>query len=285
MATLREIRQRIASVKSTQQITRAMKLVAAAKLRKSQQQLLKTRPYSEELNRAISILMRRGLTAGHPLFKERENHHVCYVLVTADRGLCGSFNANLIRSAVLEIEKHSPIKPCLVTIGRKGYDYFRRREYPIAANHIDFFNRLNIKHAEKIASRLIRRFLNGDVDRVYVVYNEFKTIVQQKIVVKQFLPIVMEPFEEPEPSGMLFQPHPRQILNRLLPKSIYFTLYRMLLESTTAEYGARMTAMELASDNAEEMIHDLILFYNKARQAAITKELSEIVGGAEALRG
>jgi F-type H+-transporting ATPase subunit gamma len=285
MATLREIRQRIASVKSTQQITRAMKLVAAAKLRKSQQQLLRTRPYSDELNRAISILMRRGLITDRPLFKERENHHVCYVLITADRGLCGSFNANLIRSAGLELDKFLPIKPCLVTIGRKGYDYFRRREYPIAANYTDFFNRLNISQAEEIASQLIDRYLNGDIDRVYVIYNEYKTIVQQKIVVKQFLPIVMEPFEEPEIGGILFQPQPKKILKRLLPTSINYTLYRMLLESVTAEYGARMTAMELASDNAEEMIHDLILFYNKARQAAITKELSEIVGGAEALRG
>jgi F-type H+-transporting ATPase subunit gamma len=283
MPTLHEIKRRIGSVKSTQQITRAMKMVSAAKLRKAQQRLAQARPFVDELNRMLSSLSEKK--GGHPFFEPREGGNVCYVLITADRGLCGSFNSNLVRTAHDELQKAPPNKRCLMAIGRKGYDYFRRRDYPIAGSHTDFFNQLDFTDAETIADKIIDRFVNKEIDQVFVVYNEYHTIVQQKIVVKQFLPIELPYIVPPLPSGMIIEPRPKKLLDALLPMSLRHTLFRMLLESFTAEQGARMAAMEQAADNADEMISGLVLFYNKTRQAAITKELGEIVGGAEALRG
>ena len=284
MATLREIKRRIGSVKSTQQITRAMKMVAAAKLRKSQQQLALTRVYADELNRMLRSTMLEKEARLHSLFQPRRVKRVCYVLVTADRGLCGSFNSNLIHTADAELQKSLPKKPCLVTVGRKGFDHYRRLEYPLAGAYVDFLNRLTFGDAETIADKLIDRFLSGAADLVYIVYNEFHTLVHQRIVVKQFLPVVLPPPDDETRQSPLFEPKPVDLLNAFLPIALRHTMYRMLLESVTAEQAARMTAMDQASENAEEMIHDLVLFYNKARQASITKELSEIVGGAEALR-
>ncbi len=284
MATLREIKRRISSVKSTQQITRAMKMVAAAKLRKSQQWLTQSRPYAEELFRLASFLSQRRMVGSHPYFEQRPVKNVCYVLITADRGLCGSFNSNLIRTANQELEKYVPLKPCLMTVGRKGYDHYKRREYPVAGYYVDFFNSLSLNNAEEIVNRLVKRFEEKAIDQIFVVYNEFQSIVQQRILVKPFLPIVPLPAPEKD-FDMLYEPHPRVILDDLLPNALKYQMYQMLLESYTAEQGARMTAMEQASDNADAMIKDLVLFYNKTRQAAITTELSEIVSGAEALRG
>lgn len=286
MATLREIKHRIGSVKSTQQITRAMKMVAAAKLRKSQQLLSQSRPYATELYRLASELSHRRMVGTHPYFEERPGNNVCYVLITADRGLCGSFNTHLIRTAHEELETYSPTKPCLVTVGRKGYEHYKRREYPVAGHYVDFFNQLSLNHAKTIVKRLLHRFQQKSIDRVFVVYNEFESIVQQRIVIKPFLPMVPWPQHDYEKNmDILFDPHPQVILDEIAPMALNYSMYQMLLQSYTAEQGARMTAMEQASDNADEMIKDLVLFYNKTRQAAITKELSEIVGGAEALRG
>ncbi len=284
MATLREIKRRIESVKSTQQITKAMKMVAAAKLRKSQQQLVQTRPYADKLFNVVCELARMPVNKQHPWFKKRDPQNVLYVLVTADRGLCGSFNSNLIKRAVDEIGEHPGSKK-LITIGRKGYDHFRRRDYRIVGKYIDFFNKVTFDDAKKVAASLVEKFERKKVDRIYIIYNEFQSIIRQQIIVKQFLPIEISETDFAEEKPELFEPHPQTILEALAAKALHYSMYRILLESFTAEQGARMTAMETASDNANDMIKSLVLFYNKARQAAITKELNEIVSGAEALRG
>jgi len=284
MATLREIKRRIESVKSTQQITKAMKMVAAAKLRKSQQQLLDLRPYAKKLFNITSTLAQLPSARHHIYFENRKPDKVLYVLVTADRGLCGSFNSNLIKAAAEAFDGQASAK--IVAIGRKGYDHFRRRRYRIAAKYIDFFNKVSFRDAEKIVSYLTAAYEQKKVDRVYIIYNEFQSIIQQNIVIKQFLPIVPElSSEDGEERRDLFEPAAQKILKTLTPRALLYSMNLILLESFCAEQGARMTAMETASDNANDMIKALVLFYNKARQAAITKELNEIVGGAEALKG
>jgi len=283
MATLREIKRRIESVKSTQQITKAMKMVAAAKLRKSQQQLLDLRPYAKKLFGITSILAQMPSAENYIYFKNRRPDKVLYVLVTADRGLCGSFNSNLIKTAAEAVDGKANAK--MITIGRKGYDHFRRRSFSIAAKYTDFFNKASIRDAEKIVSYLTTAYEQKKYDRVYIIYNEFQSIIQQNIVIKQFLPIIPEQSKEDEERRNLFEPHPQKIIQTLTPRALLYSMNLILLESFCAEQGARMTAMETASDNANDMIKSLVLFYNKARQAAITKELNEIVGGAEALKG
>lgn len=286
MATLREIKRRIESVKSTQQITRAMKMVSAAKLRKSQQLLSQTRPYADELDQIISFLSSRHKINNHPLFQTREPHKVCYVLVTAEKGLCGGFNAHLIRTANEYLLSTKAKESCLITIGRKGYEFYKSRHLPISGYFIDFLNKFEFKNAKNIAFALQKRFIERKYDQIFFIYNEFKSIIKQDVVVKQFLPVVAkEEVIHDSPITVVFDPHPEVILDKLLPMSLNYAVYRILLESITAEHAARMTAMEAASDNAQEMIKDLLLFYNKARQAAITKELNEIVSGAEALKG
>lgn len=283
MATLREIKRRIESVKNTQQITKAMKMVAAAKLRKSQQQLLALRPYTKKLFGITSTLAQMPFARHHVYFENREPDKVLYVLVTADRGLCGSFNSNLIKAATQAMESKTGAK--MIVIGRKGYDHFRRRRYAIAAKYIDFFKKASLQDARKIVNYLTSAWEQKKYDRIYIIYNEFQSILQQNIVIKQFLPIVPEQSKEGEERRDLFEPHPRKILQTLTPRALLYSMNLILLESFCAEQGARMTAMETASDNANDMIKSLVLFYNKARQASITKELSEIVGGAEALKG
>ncbi len=285
MATLREIKRRISSVRSTEQITRAMKMVAAAKLRKAQNQLVAARPYAQELNKVLGHV---AVTpdSKHPFFAERDGDKVCYVIVTSDRGLCGSFNANILRRVTKELEQASGEKNFLVTIGKKGYDHIKRMELPVLSHYVDIFNHLEFKNARDISKKLISGFLANKFDKVEVIYQEFKSPVQQKIVVEQLLPIVpVSPETEYAFSDFIYDPKSKAILKRLAPMHLNFQVWRILLESFASEQGTRMTAMETATDNAEEMIRTLVLYYNRARQAAITKELNEIVGGAEALRG
>ena len=286
MATLREIKRRISSVKSTMQITKAMKMVAAAKLRKSQMKLMATRPYSQKLSGVLENVVKKSKRHKHPLMKERKVRKVCYVLLSADKGLCGSFNANLIRRAHLELEQSGAPKNQLITIGRKGYEYFKHISFPVAAHYVDLFNNLDFSHARIITGELIKGFSSGKFDKVYIIYNQFKNAVQQDMVVEQFLPIVPEPTEEKiHTVSYVYEPKPEAILQELVPMSLNFKMWKILLESATSEFGSRMTAMETATDNAQEMIKELTLYYNKARQAAITTELNEIVSGAEALKG
>jgi F-type H+-transporting ATPase subunit gamma len=288
MATLRDIQHRIAGVKSTQQITRAMKMVAATKLHKSQQRLLNIRPYADELARVLGHVKARSGKNLHPLFEIRPPRRVCYVLMSSDKGLCGGFNANLIRRARQELKKSAGAveEIFFMTIGRKGYTHFKRCKQNIAAHWLDFFNHPEFKHAHDIAVTLLRFYEKNKLDRIYIIYTRFKSAIRQEIVVEPILPIkAVKPVEEEFPVNFIYEPSPYMILDHLCPMSINFQMWRMLLESSTSEFGARMTAMESATDNAEEMIKEITLSYNKARQAAITKEITEIVVGAEALRG
>lgn len=287
MATLREIKRRIDSVKSTQQITKAMKMVAAAKLRKAQDELGANRPFSDKAFEMIGTLSRQPAAKEHPYFVKRRHKKVLCVFVSADRGLCGSYNSNLIRVAEQKMRSMQDRKVSLLTIGKKGYDHFRRIENtPLVGKYIDFFNKLRFKDAVKITDELIEQYEKGRFDSICVIYNNFKSIAQQRIVTKQFLPIVpVINKNEKEPVATVFEPHPEKMLDELLRTSLQLDMYRILLESFTAEQSARMTAMETASENANDMIKTLVLYYNKARQAAITTELNEIVSGAEALKG
>jgi len=286
MATLREIKRQITSVRSTQQITKAMKMVAAAKLRKAQNQLLSSRPYARELEDVMGHVAGRLKQKRHPLLENRRTQKVCFVVITSDRGLCGSFNSNIIRRAVHEFNECPAQEKYLITIGRKGNDFFRRRNHPILANHIDLFNALQFSSAQAIAGNIMDLFLARKINQVYVIYNEFKSAIQQKIVVEPFLPV--RPITPPGNRfavGFIYEPNPDRILRELCPLNLNIQIWRILLESCASEFGARMVAMETATNNAEDMIKELVLYYNKSRQAAITKELNEIVSGAEALKG
>ncbi|NOX36173.1 MAG: ATP synthase F1 subunit gamma [Calditrichaeota bacterium] len=287
MATLREIKRRIGSIKSTQQITKAMKMVAAAKLRRAQENIFAVRPYAYKVRELIGDLMEQIEFFDDPLLEERPVERALLVVVTADRGLCGAFNSNIIRRAIREIEIHPQIETWLVTVGKKGNDFFAKRDYRIENSYLDVFNNLQFDRAKAIVNYLIEAFVSGKVDQVKIVYNEFKSVIQQNLVVEQFLPITRQHMASGESgyrTDYIYEPSKEAILKALLPKHLNVQFWRVLLESFAAEQGARMTAMENATDNATELIYELTLQYNKARQAAITKEISEIVGGAEALK-
>ncbi|GAB4368600.1 MAG: ATP synthase F1 subunit gamma [Calditrichia bacterium] len=285
MATLREIRRRINSVRSTQQITRAMKMVASARLRKAQERILAARPYAYQIDEMIRHLIATIEVPESPLLEEREAQRVLIVAVTADRGLCGAFNSNIIRHVLEQIDYHRDKEYSLICVGKKGYDFFKRRHYPIEQNYIRFFNELDYSHARMISDYLVGKYERRETDLIEIVYNEFKSAVQQNVIVEKYLPLSVEEFGERK-TGMdyLYEPDKPTLLNSLLPRHLNMQIWRILLESNAAEQGARMTAMENATDNAEELIEHLTLNYNRARQSAITKEISEIVGGAEALR-
>jgi F-type H+-transporting ATPase subunit gamma len=293
LATLRDIRRRIVSIKSTQQITKAMKMVAAAKLRRAQDRMLRARPYARSIDELLGHVAAKVDPALHPLLAVREAQKVAFVVVTGDRGLCGSFNANLIRRAANEINaaRENGIDVALIPVGKKGFDYFNRRQYPILERYINFFNALDFSHAQDIAALIQAQYINGRLDRIYLVFNEFKSAVQQNIIVQQLLPIVPRPPQEENSSALkslgadfLFEPSPGKILDTLCPRYLNIEIWQSLLESFAAEMGARMAAMSAATDNAKEIIYQLTLYYNKVRQATITKELIDIVSGAEALK-
>ncbi|MGH7599678.1 MAG: ATP synthase F1 subunit gamma [bacterium] len=287
MATLRTIRRRIGSVKSTQQITKAMKMVAAARLRKAQDRMLKARPYSKSLDDTLGHVAAKVDSSLHPLLNVREPKRVGFVVVTGDRGLCGSFNANIIRRAANEMRQtqQSGVEFELIAVGKKGFEHFNRRRYPILEKYINFFDKLDFKHAQDIAALIQDQYVSEKLDRVYLVFNEFKSAVQQNIIVQQLLPIVPRPPQEEKfATEFLFEPSPLKILDNLCPRYLNIEIWHALLESFAAEMGARMAAMSTATDNAKELIFQLTLYYNKVRQASITRELMDIVGGAEALR-
>ncbi len=285
MANTIDIRRRIRSVKNTQQITKAMKMVAAAKLRRAQDRIFAARPYAAALREVlVSVATRVGEDeiAEHPLLHAREEHKVLLVVVTADKGLCGAFNSNIIRRAVNALREHNWESAELLPIGRKALDYFRRRPTPIRAEATQVYQALSIGTAHDIAATLIDDFVSERVDAVYAVYNEFKSIIAQTVRLERLLPIERDWDKATTEVDYLYEPNPQQILSDLLPKHIEFQLYRILLESAAAEQGARMTAMEAATKNASEMIDYLTLTYNRIRQASITKEIIEIVSGAAA---
>lgn len=287
-ANLRDIRKRISSVRSTQQITKAMKMVAAAKLRRAQENMMATRPYATKIHEMLSRLAARTSADIHPLLARRNPQRLELILFTSDRGLCGAYNINLMQRAekFLEEEKKKYGQIYFSFIGRKGRDYFRKRQVPIHREKVNFFGRVDYNMAAQIGQDLIKAYTANEVDMVCLLYSEFISPLQQRPVLKTILPIVQRVEAEEEELGVdyLYEPSAAEILNQLLPLYIEVQIYQALLESLASEYGARMTAMENATKNAAEMIDKLTLFYNKVRQASITKELIEIVSGAEALK-
>ena len=286
MATLRDIKRRIASVKSTQQITKAMKLVAAAKLRRAQERILEARPYAFKMQEVLASLALRADPQSHPLLQRRESSRKILVVIAADKGLCGAFNSNIMRRS-LEVLRGTAgeVAVTLVVVGRKARDFYRRRPYTIRSEQVGFFDRLAYAHAAALGRELVNEYAAEEADEIQLVYNEFKSVTTQRVVVERLLPI--EPLPPPEEFAALdfiYEPSPAAILEGLLPKHIEVQVYRALMESLAGEYGARMTAMDAATKNASEMIDLLTLQFNKARQERITKELLEVVGGAEALR-
>jgi len=284
MASLIDIRRRLRSVKNIQQITRAMKMVAAAKLRRSQDRVIAARPYAAALRDVLANVSSRVREAKHPLLAEREEKKVVVLVVAGDKGLAGAFNTNVNRAVgALLREKHWE-ETTLITIGKRAVDFWKRRSLAARASYPGIFSRLDYKHAREIAEILTGLFVSGEIDSAYVVYNEFRSIIAQIVRVERILPIQRAPVaKEDEGIDYLFEPDPARILEKLLPRYLEFVIFRILLESAAAENGARMTAMDSSTKNAGEMIDSLTLTYNRARQARITKELIEIVSGAAAL--
>ena len=287
MATLRDIRRRIRSVESTQKITRAMKLVAAAKLRRAQERIVSARPYAVKMAELLSSLVRRAEGEAHPLLVRRPAARKRLVIITADKGLCGAFNSNILRASLAFLREQGETSVTLVVVGKKARDFYRRRQYEIKSEMLGFFDRLAYSHAQELAGGLMQEYLSDEVDEVHLMYNEFRSVAVQRVTRQQLLPIeaeAAEPGHGTASGDYLFEPSPDAILASLLPRHVTTQVFRALMESVAGEYGARMTAMESASKNAKEMIDVLTIQYNKARQERITKELLDIVGGAEALR-
>lgn len=288
MPTLRQVKKRIRSVISTRQITKAMEMVAAAKLRRAQMRIMEVRPYSEKLDEILTHLSAAATgELMHPFFEEREINRQTLVLVTSDRGMCGSFNSNLIRRAREWLADRDPEKTELVCVGKKGHDFFKRREFPIVKLFDDWSGNLDTNKARDVVDLLTNRFLSGETDSIKLIYTQFISTVRYKIVEKSYLP-VERPEVEAEGGGnidYIFEPDPEAIFTDLLPRYALTKMITALADSFAAEHGTRMIAMGAATRNAGEMIDALTLQYNKARQAAITKELLDIVGGAEALKG
>jgi F-type H+-transporting ATPase subunit gamma len=287
MATLRDIRHRIASVRSTQQITKAMKMVAAAKLRKAQAAILATRPYADKIAQTIGHLMATMESSRSPLLQKRDVKRILVVVVTADRGLCGAFNGNLIRHSLKYIKTLNDKEISIYPVGKKAFEYFKRTSYTMFSNKVNFFNHLKFEDAIDIINHIQTAYIQKQFDEVTVIYNEFRSAVQQIIRTIQFLPFIPDEqmFQQKSRIDFIYEPDKEDILNFIIPKHLNIHMWKVLLESNAGEQGARMTAMESATNNAEELIAYLTLTYNRARQAAITKEISEIVGGAEALKG
>jgi F-type H+-transporting ATPase subunit gamma len=281
MPALIDIRRRIRSVKNTQQITKAMKMVSAAKLRRAQDAIFAARPYARKMMEVLSGLAARAEEAAHPLLEQREGERILLVLITADKGLCGGFNANIIRAAVRFLQDKRPDAVELGLLGRKGRDFFRRRQYRVRSEQVGVFQALHYPVAQSIANELMKAYVEGQVDQVYLVYNEFKSVIQQRVVVERLLPIERVAIPPHESAlDYLYEPGPERIFSELLPKHVEIQVWRALLESAAAEHGARMAAMDAATRNAGEMIDRLTLYMNKVRQAAITKEIIEVVSGA-----
>jgi F-type H+-transporting ATPase subunit gamma len=288
MATLRDIKSRIKGVKSTQQITKAMKMVAAAKLRRAQESVINARPYARKISELISHLVTEEDLVNNPFIIQREIKNIAYIIVTADRGLCGAFNNNILKEATRQLNINDLSKPDITShvycIGKKSSDFYKKRNYPLAGNVSGIFSTLKYESALTISRELIDKYLDNSFDKIVIIYNEFKSIIQQKIVTEQFLPIPIKLNDENgnKPVDFIFEPGQKEIFNYLLPKHLKAQLWRILLESNAAELGAKMTAMDNATTNAKELIRTLQLTYNKERQAAITKEILEIVSGANA---
>jgi len=294
MANLKEVRNRIASVKSTKQITSAMKMVAAARLRKAQNAILTMRPYAAKLQEIMQNVGKSLEASSENVFTTvREPNRVLVLVITSNRGLCGAFNINVVKRTIelLNSEysaQYQSENVDLFCIGKKGADFLKTRNHPVKEIETEIFSHLDFETITPIAERLMQEYETGDYDKIVLIYNQFKNAAVQLVQTEQFLPIAAaheEVQNETKQLDYIFEPGKREILNELIPKTLKIQLYKALLDSLAAENGARMTAMHKATDNATELIKELNLSYNKARQAAITNEILEIVSGAEALKG
>ncbi len=291
MPSLKEVRNRIVSVNSTQQITKAMKMVSAAKLRRAQDATIQLRPYANKMMDLLaSVSANAEVALSNPFKIARPVENVLVIVITSDRGLCGAFNANVAKAAVAVIDEKYPKqketgKITIMPIGKKGAEFFTKRNYQIAGDHILTYSNLSFVTVRKAAEEAMNGFVDGKYDAVEIVYNQFKNVATQILSIEQFLPIMPKKVTKKESSNndFIFEPSEEQIINDLIPKSLKLQLYKAVLESNASEHGARMTAMDKATDNAGELLKELKLVYNRSRQAAITKEILEIVGGAEAL--
>ena len=282
MPSLIDIRRRIRSVKSTQQITRAMKLVSAAKLRRAQDRVLSARPYSAELAKLLADVARSAKTDErlvHPLLAERPAARIQLILITADRGLAGAFNSNLIKAAQQFLTEQTGKHVELEAVGRKGSEFFRKRHSAMSGERVGMTEKANYAYATDIAKNIIARFTAGEIDAVYLLYNEFKSVMTQRLVVGRILPVELPP-EAEAAIEFIFEQPPAQMLDKLLPRYVEIAIYQALLESGAAQQAARMTAMDAATTNAAEMIDNLTLYMNRVRQASITREIIEVVSGA-----
>lgn len=290
MANLKEVKGRITSVMSTQQITKAMKMVAAAKLRRAQDRIIQMRPYSRKLSEIIqNVSASGGGNVDNPYSVERSVSNVLLVVVSSDRGLCGGFNSSVFKHATAIIaEKYSEVEQAggleILPIGKKSYEYFKKRRYSVNDKFYGLFGNLNFDDVRDAAEFVMNSFEEGKYDQVEIIYNEFKNVATQIVKNEQFLPIQEIEIEGDEaPNEYIYEPSQEFIFNELVPKSLKIQFYKTVLESNASEHGARMTAMDKATENADDLLKDLRLTYNRSRQAAITKEILEIVGGAEAL--
>ncbi|WP_129125175.1 ATP synthase F1 subunit gamma [Geomonas oryzae] len=287
MANLKSIKKRIVSVKNTRQITKAMKMVSAAKLRRAQENVVAARPYAGKLAEVLERLAKTQESDANPLMVKRDGGRALLVVVTSDRGLCGGFNANLSKAAdrFMKERKGDFKEMTLMTIGRKGYEFLRNR-HTVRKHHGNIFSTLSYQTAALLAGELIEGYLAEEYDEVFIIYNAFKSVMSQDITLEQLLPIAAKADGEDEiGTEYIYEPSKGALLDELLPKHIEVQVFKALLESVASEHGARMTAMDAASKNATEMIAKLTLIYNRARQAAITTELMEIISGAESIKG
>jgi F-type H+-transporting ATPase subunit gamma len=289
MATLRDIKRRIKAVQSTSKITKAMKMVAAAKFRRAQQRMFELRPYADRMREGLTRLAGDLEADIHPLLVVRPRKNVEVLVITSDRGLCGAFNTNIQKAAAKHIAdlRADGFNVSISAVGRKAKDFLKRRNIPLRNSWTGISGRISYANAQEIAADIIEAYINETVDEVIVIYNEFKSVIAQRVVIERLLPLApIETTEETLPVyNIIYEPSKQEIFTSLVPKNVEIQIFRALLESQASEEAARMTAMENATKSANEMISKLSLQYNKARQASITKELMDIVGGVEAMKG
>lgn len=289
MATLRDIKRRIKAVQSTSKITKAMKMVSAAKFRKAQQRMFELRPYAERMSNILSSLAGGAEGELHPLLAVRPRKNIEVIVITSDRGLCGAFNTNILKAGTKHISelKKEGFEVGISCVGRKARDYFKRRNVELKSSWTGISGKISYANAQEIAGNIIEKYTDETVDEVILIYNEFKSAIAQKVVIAKLLPLApIETSEEALPVyNFIYEPTKQEIFSRLVPKNVEIQIFRALIESQASEEAARMAAMENATKSANDMISSLTLQYNKARQATITKELMDIVGGVEALKG
>ncbi|MBL7852535.1 MAG: ATP synthase F1 subunit gamma [Cyclobacteriaceae bacterium] len=289
MASLKEVKTRISSVMSTQQITKAMKMVAAAKLRKSQDRIIQMRPFAKKMTGILQNLSMASSDSENWFSQVRAEEKILIVAMSSDRGLCGSFNSNTIKGVLRLIQEkyadqHARKQVTILPIGKKAADYFGKRGYPVVTDYAELFHGLTFESSIRAAEFLMKSFRDGRYDKIEIVYNQFKNVATQILIVEQYLPVLPVSGTKKQDIDYIFQPNHAEIMSGLIPKSLKVQLFKTLLDSNASENGARMTAMDKASENAGEILKDLKLTYNRTRQAAITKEILEIVAGAEALK-